>query len=102
MNEAQKKFIKPFEVTVTDIGIRGDGIAHGKSKRYFIPYSAPGDRLSISGERSGKGDQRAKINKIISQSETRTNPTCPHFGTCGGWALQHLVSKEPEVLPFFQ
>ena len=98
MNEAHQKFIEPFEVTVTDIGIRGDGSAHGKSKRYFIPYSAPGDRLSISVERSGKGDQRAKINKIISQSETRTNPTCPHFGTCGGCALQHLQTKAISAL----
>lgn len=87
-----------IEVTVTSIGVRGDGIANGTGERYFIPYSAPGDRLSISVGEARKGGRFAKIENIITPSETRTAPACSHFGTCGGCALQHIQTNSIAVL----
>ena len=87
-----------IEVTVTSIGVRGDGIANGTGERYFIPYSAPGDRLSINVGEARKGGRFAKIEKIITPSETRTAPACTHFGTCGGCALQHLQTSSIAAL----
>tara|TARA_B100000676_G_scaffold132779_1_gene131872 strand:+ start:17 stop:1291 length:1275 start_codon:yes stop_codon:yes gene_type:complete len=90
MNKTHPNKSKHFEVTVTSIGVRGDGIANGVDERYFVPYSAPGDRLSITVKESRKGAQFAKIEKIITPSKSRTDPECPHFSTCGGCALQHV------------
>lgn len=92
MNKARTNNSKSFEVTVTDIGVHGDGIANAAGKRYFIPYSVPGDELSVSPDYSRRDGRFAAINRIITASEYRTKPPCDHFGNCGGCALQH-VSK---------
>jgi len=96
MNEKipNKNEIVKIKVKVTNIGINGDGIANEMGERYFIPYSAPGDYVSISIGNARKGGRIAKINNIINRSEIRTDPACLHFGTCGGCTLQHLQTKE--------
>jgi len=91
MNKTLPNKSKVFEVTVTNIGIHGDGIANGVDGRYFIPYSAPGDHLAIKPGDGRKAGRFAKIEEIISPSDKRVDPVCPHFGTCGGCALQHLA-----------
>lgn len=85
---------KNIKVKITDIGIRGDGISNYMGERYFIPYSAPGDYISIQLGEYCKGGRTAKIDSIITRSETRTDPECLHFGTCGGCTLQHLQTNE--------
>ncbi len=93
MNKTFPNKSKPFEVTVTDIGVHGDGIANGVGGRYFIPYSAPGYHLAIKPGDGRKAGRFAKIEKIITPSDSRIDPVCPHFGTCGGCALQHLAES---------
>ena len=93
MNTTLSNKSKLFEVTVTDIGVHGDGIANGAGGRYFIPYSAPGDHLVVRPGDGRKAGRFAKIERIITPGENRVDPACPHFGTCGGCALQHLAER---------
>jgi 23S rRNA (uracil1939-C5)-methyltransferase len=79
-----------LEVSVGRIGARGDGIAESPMGLLYIPYAATGDRLHV---RVGgpRGDGRtARIETILDPSPDRAEPTCRHFGTCGGCSLQHL------------
>ncbi|MEI8144802.1 MAG: RNA methyltransferase [Alphaproteobacteria bacterium] len=67
-------------VTITHIGHRGDGIAG----EIFVPFTLPGEKVEVS----GTGDRLA-LERVITPSADRKDPFCPHFGKCGGCALQH-------------
>ncbi|MCC7272570.1 MAG: class I SAM-dependent RNA methyltransferase [Alphaproteobacteria bacterium] len=78
-------------VTVAGLGVAGDGIAVVAGERLFIPYAVPGDRLAVRREgRRGEG-WRARIVERLADGPDRAPPSCRHFGTCGGCALQHLA-----------
>jgi 23S rRNA (uracil1939-C5)-methyltransferase len=71
-------------LTIDHMGHRGDGVAHSPDGPVFVPYSLPGEIV----EAERKGD-RATIVSIVEPSSERIEPFCPHFGTCGGCAVQH-------------
>jgi 23S rRNA (uracil1939-C5)-methyltransferase len=61
------------------IGADGDGIARRPDgTTVFIPYTLPGED--------------ADDGVIAHPSPDRVTPPCPHFGTCGGCALQHWAT----------
>ncbi len=63
------------------LGGEGDGMAPGP---IFAPFTLPGERVRLS----GSGERRTLL-EVLSPSPERVEPPCPHFGTCGGCALQH-------------
>lgn len=69
------------ELTVERVGARGDGIAPGPT---YVPLTLPGERVQVRIE-----EDRASLETVLSPSPDRVEPACPHFGTCGGCALQH-------------
>lgn len=70
-------------LAVTHVGHRGDGIAGER----FVPYTLPGEVVEVEGEA-----ERLSPARIVAASPDRVAPPCPHFGTCGGCALQHWAS----------
>jgi len=52
--------------------------------------AAPGDRARclVGGRR--KGAREAWVQEVLEPGPGRVEPRCPHFGLCGGCALQHL------------
>jgi len=80
------------EVEITALGHRGDGIAHRDGETIFVPYGAPGDRLMVRPEGEREGGRLARIEQHLVDSPERATPPCPHFGDCGGCALQHLTA----------
>jgi 23S rRNA (uracil1939-C5)-methyltransferase len=74
---------------VESVGARGDGIARHKGRPVYVPFTAPGDRIRARlGESRGEGRAAALLE--ILEEGARATPPCPHFGECGGCALQHL------------
>lgn len=72
---------------ITDIGAGGDGIAHlDDGRAVFVPLAMTGDVVKVDVDQ----DHRGKLLEIIEPSADRIAPPCPHFGICGGCALQHL------------
>lgn len=71
----------PVEVTIHAVGGEGDGIAPGP---IYAPYTLPGERVRLT----GSGDRR-ELDAVLEASPERVTPPCPHFGVCGGCALQH-------------
>ena len=67
-------------LTIAHVGHRGDGVAEGR----FVPYTLPGEVVEVEGDA-----ERTAPATILSPSPDRVTPPCPHFGTCGGCALQH-------------
>ncbi len=82
----------PIEVVVDRLGAAGDGIAQHGGQRLFIPDALPGERLLVRlGPPRGEG-RSTTIVRRLADAATRIEPSCRHFGRCGGCALQHLES----------
>ncbi|MBY0361022.1 MAG: methyltransferase [Phreatobacter sp.] len=67
-------------LTISHVGHRGDGVADGR----FVPFTLPGEVVEVEGVA-----ERVVPSRIVTASPERVAPPCPHFGTCGGCALQH-------------
>ncbi|WP_374534498.1 class I SAM-dependent RNA methyltransferase [Phenylobacterium sp.] len=69
------------ETVIEAVGGEGDGIAPGP---LYAPFTLPGERVRLA-----PGPQRREVEAILAPSPQRVTPPCPHFGVCGGCALQH-------------
>ncbi len=65
---------------IEKVGAQGDGIA----ATVFAPLSLPGELV-----RGRMAQGRIEVEAIVEPSPDRVAPPCPHFGDCGGCALQH-------------
>ena len=53
-----------------------------------MPFTLPGERVRAQG--SG---ERRELLEVLAASPERVEPPCPHFGVCGGCALQHWAHE---------
>jgi len=74
-------------LAIKHIGHRGDGVAESESGPLYVPYTVPGDVVDIEAV-PGHPD-RGHLLRIETPSPERIAPFCPHFGICGGCAIQH-------------
>lgn len=83
----------PVSVVVESVGARGDGMATrpGSGEVLYIPRVLPGERVTVR-PAEARGDGRAALLDAVEEaSPDRVEPPCPHFGRCGGCALQHMA-----------
>jgi 23S rRNA (uracil1939-C5)-methyltransferase len=74
-------------LVIADIGHRGDGVAHSAEGPLFVPYTLPGETVDADAVQ-GHPDRRHLL-RVVAASPDRIEPFCPHFGICGGCAIQH-------------
>jgi 23S rRNA (uracil1939-C5)-methyltransferase len=109
-------------ITMEALGAQGDGIAETPTGTVYVPFTLPGETVSIARQKA-----RGTLISIKQPAAERVEPPCPHFGpdaehgACGGCSLQHfamagyvtwkrdLVVKAlaaqglaPEIAPLFQ
>lgn len=91
-------------VTTEKMAAEGKCIGHLEDGRVvFVPYSAPGDVADLLITRSKHSHAEGLIDHLITPSDRRREPVCPHFGLCGGCKWQHvpyemqLEAKEQQV-----
>ncbi len=75
------------QLTIDLVGQRGDGIAQSASGVRFVPYTLPDE--VIEAEPSASQPDRCTLTRILKPSAERIEAFCPHFGSCGGCAIQH-------------
>jgi 23S rRNA (uracil1939-C5)-methyltransferase len=78
-------------IEIARLGARGDGIADTPAGALYVPYTLPGETAEVD-LWPGHPDRRHLI-RIETPSPERIAPVCPHFGICGGCALQHWASE---------
>jgi 23S rRNA (uracil1939-C5)-methyltransferase len=71
-------------LSIARMGHRGDAIAETPQGAVYVPYALPGETVEV--EREG---DRARLLRVVASSAERIEPICPHFGACGGCAVQH-------------
>lgn len=81
------------QLTITQLGPKGDGIAEGIKGPIFLERTAPGDEVEADIFRDDKGVLRGEVIKFHSLSPLRSSPPCPHYEVCGNCTLQHLSQE---------
>jgi 23S rRNA (uracil1939-C5)-methyltransferase len=84
---------EPVELTIDRLSHEGRGIAVHEGRVVFVEGALPGERVMarITGTRSTWAE--AVTEELLTKSTERVDPPCPHYGVCGGCALQHLDSR---------
>lgn len=81
----------PLPVAIIDkLAYGGNGVCRIDGKVCFVPFSCPGDEVSLRMTAQKKSYCTASIAEIITPSPSRTVPVCAVFGECGGCSWQHI------------
>src|SRR5690606_3130021 len=67
----------------------GRGIAHVDGKVVFVTGALPGERVRALRTPRRRGFDEATTVEVLEAAPGRAEPVCPHYGLCGGCALQH-------------
>ncbi len=76
------------QLVIARLGHRGDGVADGPTDVIYVPGALPGETVEVEAV-AGHPDRR-RLLRVERSSAERVAPVCPHFGVCGGCAVQHL------------
>ncbi len=86
----------------------GVGIAREQSKVCFVEGALLGETVLANVVEEKKNYLRLHTKRVLSASEYRIDPSCPHYKFCGGCQLQHfdasqqVVSKQEAVGQLFK
>lgn len=90
MGDILKKNEK-YEVDVVDNGMDLEGICKIDGKTVFVPGLIKGEKAEIKILKSNNSYAFGKIEKIISESESRMCPECMEYTKCGGCDGLHIM-----------
>lgn len=80
-----------MKLRITSLAAGGDGLGRLDDGRVvFVEGGVPGDLVELADLRLGKRMAKARIGRVLEASPDRVQPRCPHFGSCGGCAWQHV------------
>ena len=68
----------------------GEGTPSGGGKAVFVAGALPGESIKFRRTRRHRQHDEAELVEVLAPAAERVAPRCPHFGVCGGCALQHL------------
>ena len=74
-------------LVIDHVGHRGDGVSLSSGETLFVPYTLSGETVEAASV-PGHPDRR-RLLAVETASPERIAPFCPHFGICGGCAIQH-------------
>ncbi|MCW5624186.1 MAG: 23S rRNA (uracil(1939)-C(5))-methyltransferase RlmD [Burkholderiales bacterium] len=77
-------------VTIESLDHEGQGVAHLDGKVMFIQGALLGETVTFTTHRSKASFAVGAVERILQPSSQRVTPRCPHYGICGGCAMQHL------------
>jgi len=83
----------PEEADIIDLSHEAHGVARLDGKAVFVTDALPGERVVLKRIKRHRNFDEAVLESVITPSADRVTPPCPHYGTCGGCALQHLAPQ---------
>jgi 23S rRNA (uracil1939-C5)-methyltransferase len=83
--------VAPEEADIVDLSHEGHGVAKPDGKAVFVADALPGERVVMKRVGRRRNYDEAVLERVLAASPDRVPAECPHFGVCGGCALQHLA-----------
>jgi 23S rRNA (uracil1939-C5)-methyltransferase len=77
-------------LNIESLDLEARGVARREGKVVFVEGALPGERVAADIVRRKPSYETARVHEVLSPSSQRVAPRCPHFGVCGGCAMQHL------------
>jgi 23S rRNA (uracil1939-C5)-methyltransferase len=79
-------------LVIDHVGHRGDGVALADGQSVYVPYTLGGETVEVASV-PGHHPDRRRLLQVEHASPERVTPFCPHFGICGGCAIQHWETE---------
>ena len=79
-----------FEITITDMGVDGEGIGKAEGMTFFIKDALIGDHIEARVTKLKKNYGYARIDRMLEPSPYRVSAPCPEANRCGGCQIQPL------------
>lgn len=83
----------PEVAQVVDLTHDAQGVARVDGRPVFVADALPGEQVRLRRTHRHRRVDHAVTEEVLVSSPDRVVPRCPHFGTCGGCALQHLAPE---------
>jgi len=83
---------EPFELDLTRMAHGGSALGQHEGRTIFVPYAIPGEQITARITTDKGRFAYAEGVMLLTPSEARVVPRCPHFGPgrCGGCHWQHI------------
>ncbi|RRB06946.1 23S rRNA (uracil(1939)-C(5))-methyltransferase RlmD [Larkinella rosea] len=101
MSGKTQKIVQRLQgIRIDDVAAEGKCLIRTEEGVIFVegrtggPVAAPGDVVDIRIVNRKKQYREAVVEKIHAFGPSRSEPFCPHFGTCGGCKWQHIRYEE--------
>lgn len=83
-----------LKLHIDGLDAEGRGVArNAEGKVVFVEGALPGEDVAARVVTGRKSFDLARVVSLQEPSPGRVVPRCPHFGTCGGCALQHAEMR---------
>ncbi len=79
-------------LVIDHVGHFGDGVAVVDGKNVYVPCTLGGETVEVAAV-PGHHPDRRRLVQVERASAERITPFCPHFGICGGCAIQHWQAE---------
>lgn len=92
--KSNKAQVKRAEITIEKLDHQGLGCGRLDGKIVFVPGALPQERVLVNLIEQKKQYAKAELIRLISPSEKRIQPDCPHYQSCGGCNMQTLAAPD--------
>lgn len=74
-------------LVIDHVGHFGDGVTVVNGQNVYVPYTLSDEIVEVAGVLGHPNRRRLLV--VKRENPERVAPFCPHFGVCGGCAIQH-------------
>lgn len=79
-----------YAITIEDMGNEGEGIGHIDGMAVFVKDAVVGDVARIKIIKAKKNYAYGRLMELITPSQYRVEPICPHARRCGGCSIMQV------------
>ena len=78
------------EIKIESYGSEGQGVGRLDGLAVFVKAALIGERVRAQITKTAPRFAEARLIEMLEQSPNRVEPSCPHFGRCGGCDIMHM------------